>query len=104
MEAFSSEDGVLEPHRRRLATPHRLSATHPPHTRAFAPPLRSRYDMLKTVHIKSKRVGFIFRALQLVILGYIIGYAIVAQKGYQEVDSARSSVISKVRVRSRTLL
>jgi hypothetical protein len=48
-------------------------------------------------------VGFIFRMLQLLILGYIIGYAIVAQKGYQEVDSARSSVISKVTILSAML-
>ena len=84
--------------------PRTASARHIRLTPVPSPPRRSRYDTLKTVHIKSKRVGFIFPALQLVILGYIIGYAIVAQKGYQEVDSARSSVISKVRVRSRTLL
>lgn len=57
---------------------------------------RRRYDTIKTVHIKNKRVGFIFRSIQLAILGYIVGYAIVLQKGYQDTDAARSSVISKV--------
>eukprot|EP00045_Choanoeca_perplexa_P015391 m.192992 g.192992 ORF g.192992 m.192992 type:complete len:448 (-) comp16971_c0_seq4:56-1399(-) len=55
------------------------------------------YDTLKTVHIKSKRVGMIFRLLQLAILGYVVGYGIVYQKGYQERDSAVSSVTSKVK-------
>ncbi|EGD83495.1 P2X purinoceptor [Salpingoeca rosetta] len=55
------------------------------------------YDTLKTVHIKSKKVGLIFRILQLVILGYIIGYAIIWQKGYQAADQAVSTVYSKVK-------
>eukprot|EP00730_Choanoeca_flexa_P002508 TRINITY_DN11075_c0_g1_i4.p2 TRINITY_DN11075_c0_g1~~TRINITY_DN11075_c0_g1_i4.p2 ORF type:complete len:445 (+),score=92.90 TRINITY_DN11075_c0_g1_i4:2855-4189(+) len=55
------------------------------------------YDTLKTVHIKSKRVGLIFRLLQLIILGYVVGYGIIYQKGYQEHDTAVSSVTSKVK-------
>ena len=31
------------------------------------------YDTPKIVHIRSKKVGFINRFLQIVILGYIIG-------------------------------
>jgi hypothetical protein len=37
----------------------------------------------------------IFRLLQLIILGYVVGYGIIYQKGYQERDSAVSSVTSK---------
>jgi P2X purinoceptor 4 len=44
----------------------------------------------------SPQVGLIFRLLQLAIIGYVIGYAIVYQKGYQERDTAVSSVITKV--------
>jgi len=34
------------------------------------------YDTIKTVNIKSMRVGLIFRSLQLIILTYIVGYSI----------------------------
>lgn len=55
------------------------------------------YDTVKTVHIRSKKVGLLFRLIQLGILGYIIGYVIVYKKGYQEIDQAVSSVVTKVK-------
>ncbi|EDQ92249.1 uncharacterized protein MONBRDRAFT_31366 [Monosiga brevicollis MX1] len=55
------------------------------------------YDTLKTVHIRSKKVGLIFRLLQITILAYVVGYGIIYQKGYQEVDSAVSTVLTKVK-------
>ncbi|XP_033748949.1 P2X purinoceptor 4-like isoform X2 [Pecten maximus] len=55
------------------------------------------YDTPKIVHIKSKKVGVINRFLQLVIIGYIIGYAIIFKKGYQKFDTIQSAVTTKVK-------
>ncbi|XP_021377635.1 P2X purinoceptor 4-like isoform X2 [Mizuhopecten yessoensis] len=55
------------------------------------------YDTPRIVHIKSKKVGVINRFLQLVIIGYIIGYAIIFKKGYQKVDTIQSAVTTKVK-------
>jgi hypothetical protein len=32
------------------------------------------YDTSKIVHIKNKKVGFVNRFIQLLIIGYVIGY------------------------------
>ncbi|XP_069135018.1 P2X purinoceptor 4-like isoform X1 [Argopecten irradians] len=55
------------------------------------------YDTPKIVHIKSKKVGVINRFLQLVIIGYIIGFAIIFKKGYQKFDTIQSAVTTKVK-------
>ncbi|XP_064612212.1 P2X purinoceptor 4-like isoform X2 [Liolophura sinensis] len=55
------------------------------------------YDTPRIVHIKSKKVGVINRLLQLTIIGYVIGFAIVYKKGYQEFDNVQSSVTTKVK-------
>ncbi|CAC5361215.1 P2RX4 [Mytilus coruscus] len=55
------------------------------------------YDTPRIVHIRSKKVGVINRLLQLIIIGYVIGYAIVYKKGYQEVDAVQSAVTTKLK-------
>ncbi|CAG5135767.1 unnamed protein product [Candidula unifasciata] len=55
------------------------------------------YDTPRIVHIRSKKVGIINRFIQLVIIGYIIGYVIVYKKGYQEFDNVQSAVTTKVK-------
>ncbi|XP_071790376.1 P2X purinoceptor 4-like [Asterias amurensis] len=55
------------------------------------------YDTQKIVHIKNKKIGFLNRLMQLAIIGYIIGYAIVYKKGYQSTDIVVSSVTSKMK-------
>ncbi|XP_013091481.2 P2X purinoceptor 4-like isoform X1 [Biomphalaria glabrata] len=55
------------------------------------------YYTPRIVHIKSKKVGFINRFLQLVILSYIIGYVIVYKKGYQEFDTCQSAITTKLK-------
>ncbi|CAH1792954.1 unnamed protein product, partial [Owenia fusiformis] len=55
------------------------------------------YDTPKIVHIRSKKVGVINRLIQLAIIGYIIGWAIVWKKGYQETDSVESGVTTKLK-------
>ncbi|KAK7481559.1 hypothetical protein BaRGS_00027208 [Batillaria attramentaria] len=55
------------------------------------------YDTPRIVHIRSKKVGVINRFLQLVIIGYVIGFAIVYKKGYQEFDNVKGAVTSKLK-------
>ncbi|XP_014779935.1 P2X purinoceptor 4 isoform X1 [Octopus bimaculoides] len=65
------------------------------------------YDTPKIVHIHSKKVGIINRLLQLIIIGYIVGYVIVYKKGYQEFDFVVGSISTKVKgiaLTNRTIL
>ncbi|XP_059179559.1 P2X purinoceptor 4-like isoform X4 [Physella acuta] len=55
------------------------------------------YNTPRIVHIRSKKVGIINRLLQLTIIAYVIGYAIVYKKGYQEFDDVQSAVTTKVK-------
>nr|XP_033812106.1 P2X purinoceptor 4 isoform X2 [Geotrypetes seraphini] len=55
------------------------------------------YDTPRIVLIKSRKVGLMNRAVQLIILAYVIGWVFVWEKGYQEFDSVVSSVTSKVK-------
>ncbi|XP_052800666.1 P2X purinoceptor 4-like isoform X2 [Mya arenaria] len=55
------------------------------------------YDTPRIVHIRSKKVGFINRFIQLCIIGYIIGYAIIFQKGYQEFDNVQGAITTKLK-------
>ncbi|TSQ46638.1 P2X purinoceptor 5 [Bagarius yarrelli] len=52
----------------------------------------------KYVIAKNKKVGVLYRLIQLSIIGYIIGWVFVIKKGYQETEeSLQSSVITKVK-------
>ncbi|ESP00966.1 hypothetical protein LOTGIDRAFT_207736 [Lottia gigantea] len=55
------------------------------------------YDTPRIVHIRSKKVGVINRFLQICIISYIIGFAIVYKKGYQEFDDVNSAVTTKLK-------
>ncbi|CAB4008602.1 P2X purinoceptor 4-like [Paramuricea clavata] len=55
------------------------------------------YDTNKIVHIKSKKVGAINRIIQLAIIGYVIGYVIIYEKGYQSSSVGLSSVTTKLK-------
>ncbi|XP_025091164.1 P2X purinoceptor 4-like isoform X2 [Pomacea canaliculata] len=55
------------------------------------------YDTPKIVHIRSKKVGIINRILQLIIIGYVVGFAIVYKKGYQEFEDVQSAVTTKLK-------
>ncbi|KAM4707783.1 P2X purinoceptor 4-like [Discoglossus pictus] len=55
------------------------------------------YSSPRIVMIKSRKVGFMNRAIQLGILAYVIGWVFVWEKGYQEFDTVISSVTSKVK-------
>ncbi|XP_068441464.1 P2X purinoceptor 5-like [Clinocottus analis] len=56
------------------------------------------YKTKKFIVAKNKRVGVLYRLIQLSIIGYIIGWVFVSKKGYQETDEAiQSSVITKLK-------
>ncbi|XP_032072031.1 P2X purinoceptor 5 [Thamnophis elegans] len=56
------------------------------------------YKTEKYVIAKNKKVGILYRTVQLSILIYIVGWVFLVKKGYQEVEaSIQSSVITKVK-------
>lgn len=55
------------------------------------------YDTVKTVRIKSRYIGGVYRLIQLFIIGYIIGYQIIYKKGYQQFSAVQGSTTSKVK-------
>lgn len=55
------------------------------------------YDTAKIVHIQNKKVGLLNRLVQIGIIGYIIGYGIVVQKGYQKMGPVHSTVTTKIK-------
>ncbi|XP_053562074.1 P2X purinoceptor 5 isoform X2 [Bombina bombina] len=56
------------------------------------------YKTEKYVIAKNKKVGILFRIVQLSILAYLVGWVFVVKKGYQDTDtSVQSSVITKLK-------
>lgn len=56
------------------------------------------YKTEKYIVVKDKKVGILYRLIQLTIIGYIIGWVFVSKKGYQETDeSIQSSIITKLK-------
>ncbi|CAL1297777.1 unnamed protein product [Larinioides sclopetarius] len=55
------------------------------------------YYTPKIVLIKNIKVGILNRFVQLAIISYIIGYAIIYNKGYQDFSPIESSVTTKVK-------
>ncbi|XP_076138557.1 P2X purinoceptor 5-like [Alosa pseudoharengus] len=56
------------------------------------------YKTAKYVVAENKKVGVLFRVVQLSIIGYLIGWVFVMKKGYQATEeSIQSSVITKVK-------
>ncbi|KAM6315790.1 P2X purinoceptor 5 isoform 2-T2 [Podargus strigoides] len=56
------------------------------------------YKTEKYVIVKNKKVGVLYRVVQLSILAYLVGWVFVVKKGYQDTDtSLQSSVITKLK-------
>ncbi|XP_039676889.1 P2X purinoceptor 5-like isoform X1 [Perca fluviatilis] len=56
------------------------------------------YKTEKYIVAKNKKVGVLYRLIQLSFIGYIIGWVFVNKKGYQETDEAiQSSIITKLK-------
>ncbi|XP_074156421.1 P2X purinoceptor 2 isoform X5 [Sminthopsis crassicaudata] len=56
------------------------------------------YETPKVIVVKNRNLGFIYRAVQLLILLYFVWYVFIIQKGYQDSETGpESSVITKVK-------
>nr|XP_045015014.1 P2X purinoceptor 1 isoform X3 [Jaculus jaculus] len=55
------------------------------------------YDTPRMVLVRNKKVGVIFRLIQLVVLVYVIGWVFVFEKGYQTSSGLISSVSVKLK-------
>ncbi|XP_020820426.1 P2X purinoceptor 1 isoform X3 [Phascolarctos cinereus] len=55
------------------------------------------YDTPRMVLVRNKKVGVIFRLIQLVVLIYVIGWVFLFEKGYQTADGLISSVSVKLK-------
>ncbi|XP_054945908.1 P2X purinoceptor 1 isoform X4 [Physeter macrocephalus] len=55
------------------------------------------YDTPRMVLVRNKRVGVVFRLIQLVVLVYVIGWVFVYEKGYQTSSGLISSVSVKLK-------
>ncbi|XP_006218910.1 P2X purinoceptor 1 [Vicugna pacos] len=55
------------------------------------------YDTSRMVLVRNKKVGVIFRLIQLVVLVYVVGWVFVCEKGYQTSSGLISSVSVKLK-------
>ncbi|XP_077510516.1 P2X purinoceptor 4-like isoform X2 [Amblyomma americanum] len=55
------------------------------------------YKTLKVVQIGNKKIGLLNRIIQIVIMGFVIGYAMIIEKGYQRYGSCTSATTVKVK-------
>ncbi|XP_041949783.1 P2X purinoceptor 1 isoform X2 [Alosa sapidissima] len=55
------------------------------------------YETPRQVLVRNKRVGIVCRLIQLGVLGYIVGWVFIYEKGYQIEDSAIGSVLTKMK-------
>ncbi|XP_051891613.1 P2X purinoceptor 1 [Pristis pectinata] len=55
------------------------------------------YKTPRMIALRDKRIGLIFRLIQLVVLVYVVGWVFIYEKGYQCTDSTTSSVSVKVK-------
>ncbi|XP_075024649.1 P2X purinoceptor 5 isoform X1 [Calonectris borealis] len=76
-----------------------FSISHRSPTCSEAPgELYSQIILEKYVIAKNKKVGILYRVVQLSILAYLVGWVFVVKKGYQDTDtSLQSSVITKLK-------
>ncbi|KAM7398481.1 hypothetical protein PAMA_006409 [Pampus argenteus] len=55
------------------------------------------YETPRQVLVRNRRVGVVCRLIQLGVLGYIIGWVFIYEKGYQSTETAISSVFTKMK-------
>lgn len=52
---------------------------------------------MKTVRLRSKKIGVFYRLVQLLIVSYVVGYAIIYRRGYQLLSDARGTTTTKLK-------
>ncbi|TRY99312.1 hypothetical protein DNTS_004000 [Danionella cerebrum] len=55
------------------------------------------YETPRQVLVRDRRVAIVCRVIQLGVLGYIIGWVFMYEKGYQTVDTAIGSIFTKMK-------
>ena len=55
------------------------------------------YNTIKTVRVKNKKVGAVFRIMQIAIILYVLVVAIYLEKGYQGYDYATAYTSTKLK-------
>lgn len=55
------------------------------------------YETPRQVLVRNRRVGVVCRLIQLGVLGYIIGWVFIYEKGYQSTDTAVGSTYTKMK-------
>ncbi|XP_056601544.1 P2X purinoceptor 1 isoform X1 [Triplophysa dalaica] len=55
------------------------------------------YETPRQVLVKNRRVGIVCRIIQMGVLAYIIGWVFMYEKGYQIVDVAMGSILTKMK-------
>ncbi|XP_033834837.2 P2X purinoceptor 1 isoform X3 [Periophthalmus magnuspinnatus] len=55
------------------------------------------YETPRQVLVRNRRVGVVCRLIQLGVLGYIIGWVFIYEKGYQSTDTAISTTLTKMK-------
>lgn len=55
------------------------------------------YSSVRYVLVNDARLGLIFRSLQLLVIGYVVGYSIIAQQAYQKYDPVHGTATIKIK-------
>lgn len=55
------------------------------------------YSSVRYVNVNDMRLGLVFRSLQLLVFGYVVGYSIVAQQSYLQYDPVVGTSTIKVK-------
>ncbi|OQV12372.1 P2X purinoceptor 4, partial [Hypsibius exemplaris] len=96
--AYSESSSVqLTPHLWNIWKMSEASAEEPRNFAATVFTLLFSYPTPKVVNIRIKRIGLMYRLVQVAIISYVIGYVFIWKKGYQETDRVMSSVVTKVK-------
>ncbi|OQV14284.1 P2X purinoceptor 4 [Hypsibius exemplaris] len=56
-----------------------------------------KYDTPRLVSVHSVSVGLLNRVVQISIIAYVVGFALIYEKGYQQTDTLESTVTTKVK-------
>jgi len=55
------------------------------------------YKSIRFIQVKNKKLAFIYYSLLLLVLAYVVGYTVIAQKGYQIADEVAGTTGVKIK-------